>query len=250
MKKYILIGFLIISLLAGHFLGNKNNIETDQIVVTQSENQNQNLPATQNVQSQSTFTVPSSYNISNVPFTSQAPFAVWDDLHNEACEEASLVIANFYLTKNNLTADLADSDIQRMINWEINYFGVNKNLTASETMAMAYNFYGLNNLSIKEINSVSDIKKEISQNHLVIVPTAGRLLGNPNFKTPGPIYHMLVISGYTKDQFITQDVGTKNGQNYVYSQDTLFNAIHDWTGDDSTISSGEKNIITLQSNLN
>jgi hypothetical protein len=33
-----------------------------------------------------------SYQITNVPFVSQAPFANWDQLHDEACEEASVII--------------------------------------------------------------------------------------------------------------------------------------------------------------
>jgi len=53
-------------------------------------------------------------------------------------------------------------------------------------------------------------------------------LGNPYFRTPGPIYHMLVVKGYDEDEFITNDVGTKRGDGFRYKYDRLISAIHDW----------------------
>src|ERR1043166_5721644 len=35
-----------------------------------------------------------------VPFTPQAPYANWDQLHNEACEEASSLMAGAYFAGN------------------------------------------------------------------------------------------------------------------------------------------------------
>ena len=63
---------------------------------------------------------------------------------------------------------------------------------------------------------------------MIIIPAAGRLLGNPYFQTPGPIYHMLVIRGYNATEFITNDPGTKRGDGFKYKYQTLINAIHDW----------------------
>ena len=62
----------------------------------------------------------------------------------------------------------------------------------------------------------------------MIVPAAGRLLGNKYFQQPGPVYHMLVVKGFTSDgKIITNDVGTRRGQNYVYDEDVFLNAIHE-----------------------
>ena len=42
---------------------------------------------------------------------------------------------------------------------------------------------------------------------------------------------MLVIKGFTSDgKFITNDPGTRNGADYLYTESTLMSAIHDWTG--------------------
>jgi hypothetical protein len=38
----------------------------------------------------------------------------------------------------------------------------------------------------------------------------------------------MVITGYTKDSFIVHDVGTKQGEDYHYNQNTLYNRIHDF----------------------
>ena len=43
----------------------------------------------------------------DVPFTSQAPFGKWDAYHEEACEEASLVMIEYYLQNKKLTPQIA-----------------------------------------------------------------------------------------------------------------------------------------------
>jgi hypothetical protein len=74
----------------------------------------------------------------------------------------------------------------------------------------------------------------------LILPTLGRELQNPNFKNPGPIYHMLVVQGYTKSgEIITNDPGTRKGKDYLYNPEILFNAIGDW---DYNIESPNANI--------
>ena len=70
----------------------------------------------------------------------------------------------------------------------------------------------------------------------MLVPTAGRELGNPYYKQPGPIYHFLVIRGYTSKYLITNDVGTRRGEEYKYKFDILINAVHDLPfKDDDTV---------------
>jgi len=78
------------------------------------------------------------------------------------------------------------------------------------------------------------------------VPAAGRELGNPNFTDPGPLYHMLVVRGYTENNFITNDVGTRKGENYQYKYDVLMNAIHDWNGGD--VNNGQRVVIVAWPN--
>jgi hypothetical protein len=82
-----------------------------------------------------------------------------------------------------------------------------------------------------KVVTVELIKQELARGNLVLLPAAGRELGNPYFRRPGPLYHMLVVRGYnTEGQFITNDPGTKHGEQYLYSAKKLLAAVHDWNG--------------------
>lgn len=167
----------------------------------------------------------------DIVFTSQAPFANWDDLHDEACEEASLLIVHWYLQgRKTLTPQQAEDEIQKMVAWQMENYGGHYDLTLEQLADFAKRYYGYKNIQIKNVKSIDDIKMELSKGNPIIIPAAGRDLGNPYFKNPGPIYHMLVVKGYNSQYFITNDVGTKRGEGFQYKFDQLFNAIHDYNG--------------------
>lgn len=191
--------------------------------------------------------LPDSYLISDVPFQSQAPYANWDELHDEACEEASVILVKYFLQNQNLSAQTMDEEILKMVAWQVKNWGGHKDLTVKETAEMAEEFYGLKTKTKTNI-TIADIKKEVAQNHPVIVPTAGRLLGNPNYRRPGPIYHMLVVIGFSGNRIITQDVGTRKGEHYEYGEKIFFNAVHDWNGAPENIEDGAKAMLVLSKN--
>ncbi|MEK7142782.1 MAG: C39 family peptidase [Patescibacteria group bacterium] len=187
--------------------------------------------------------IPNAYLIDNFPFQPQAPFANWDETHDEACEEASVILVQWWQSgKSSISASTMDEEILKMVDWQIAKWGTHKDLTIQETAEMAENFYGLKLVAQYDV-TIEDIKKEIAENHPIIFPAAGRLLGNPYFRSPGPIYHMSVIIGYEGNNFIVQDVGTKRGENYKYNQKVLFNALHDWAGSPESIEQGQKAIL-------
>lgn len=185
-----------------------------------------------------------SYVNLNVPFTSQAPYTVWDDLHNNACEEASVIIVDHYLKGKSLFKEIAEKEIQAMVAWQVKNLGRHHDLTASQTAQyLVHQYLGYKKAEVKAVNNVGDIKRELSEGNPVIVPAAGRMLDNPNFRRPGPLYHMLVVRGYNSSQFITNDPGTRKGEGYLYSYGVLFNAIHDWNGGD--VNNGKKVMIII-----
>ena len=191
-------------------------------------------------------TVPSSLNLA-VPFTSQAPHGNWDEPYQEACEEASLYMVQQYYRgqpEGTIDADRADADLLDIVAFERELFGYYEDTTAQQTGLLAEAMFGLTARLIQD-PTIDDIKNELVLGHPVIVPAAGRLLGNPYFTAPGPIYHMLVIRGYTdQDQFIVNDPGTSRGEAFLYDFDTLFYAMHDWNSG-GEITQGTKIVLIL-----
>ncbi|MEK7183907.1 MAG: C39 family peptidase [Patescibacteria group bacterium] len=165
-----------------------------------------------------------------VPFTSQAPKGIWDESHEDFCEEASTVMAAHYFQKQPFgSPDEADAEMFKLKDWQLANFGDFKSTTAAQTKLMIEKNYPALSVALETKVDVTTIKRALNENKLVIVPAAGRELGNPFFTAPGPVYHMLVIKGYTKDgRFITNDPGTRKGADYVYDEQVLLDAVGDY----------------------
>lgn len=183
-----------------------------------------------------------------VPFTPQAPTANWDQLHNEACEEASAIMAAAYFSSSTyatLPAVEVEKEITKLTDWQQKTFGYNLSISSEETVQMVKEVYGLNAEVLENFTS-DDIKKSLSQGKLILFPANGRKLGNPYYKQPGPPYHMLIIKGYdSKDNFITNDPGTKRGLNYPYNFDVLFRANGNYNHSSESVDLEDKNIIIV-----
>jgi len=197
-------------------------------VVTPPVDNGSNPPV--NAPTNTTPTAPTLKQSVNLPvaFASQAPFGVWDELHGEACEEASMIMAVKYFNDDALTAHIMEQELLSLVKWETAQ-GYKVDVTVSEAVEILRDHLGLSATVVTDV-STDRIKKELSAGKLVIVPAAGRELGNPYFTSPGPIYHMLVIRGYDggTGEFITNDPGTKRGEGYRYRYQVLLSAVHDW----------------------
>jgi hypothetical protein len=192
---------------------------------------------------QKTSSLPTSLNI-EVPFYTQAPHANWDYPWQEACEEASVLLVANVFNKMNLNVDAYNTELLRLVSWETGYFGSYEHTDVSQTAEMIEINYDLET-RIHENPTFEDIQKILNEGHLIVAPFAGKLMFNPNFRNGGPNYHMIVIKGYNAEtmQLVTHDVGTRNGENYVYDWSVLENALHDWHDDDITL--GEKKLIEI-----
>lgn len=195
--------------------------------------------------------IESDFILQTVPFTSQAPLAEWDDpRQQDACEEASVYMAMLWVNKGvTPTHKIAKEQILAMVEYQINTYGSAVDTSATDTLErLIFGYYGYEKAMLKQINDSSDLKKELYADSVVIVPTDGTVLGNPNFTAPGPDRHMLVIIGYDAEtnEFITNDPGTRNGKSYRYDADILFTAIGDYpSGDHVPITNREKNILVI-----
>jgi len=194
-----------------------------------------------NVVTNTSVALPAEKNLA-IPFTSQAPAGKWDADHQEFCEEAAmLMVGRYYQGRTFSSTTDAENGLQQIKKWEVDNLGWYFDTTAEENVQALEGVYGLK-VELLPNPTITQIKTAVAAGHPVIVPAAGRELGNPNFTAPGPIYHNLVIRGYTKDgKFITNDPGTRKGEAYIYDQDVLMSAIHNWvpSGDRTIAAKGD-----------
>lgn len=183
----------------------------------------------------------------DVPFQPQAPFADWREPWENACEEASLVLANrFAHGTQTLTKEEMRDEILRLVEFQNTHYGDYKDSDAARTAAIGREVYGLE-VEVREIGEIEEIRGVLREGKLVIAPMAGRELHNPYFTPPGPLYHMLVIRGFDEQrgEFIANDVGTRRGEGLRYPYAILWNALHDFPGELERILEGEKRIIII-----
>lgn len=200
-----------------------------------------------------------------VPFLVQAPNANWDALHEEACEEASLLNVLYFLqNRTPANKDAGEKEIQEVVAYEEKY-GYGVSITLEQLNQIAKDFYGRKIGKVKTNITIADIKRELAYGKPVIIGAAGKILPNPHFKNGGPNYHMLVIKGYDENGtvplnhcrridsescrqdvgvFITNDVGIWQGNSFLYTYEGLFRAIHDW--DANNILNGQKSYLVFE----
>jgi hypothetical protein len=225
----------------------RGDVEAEEKKENQEEEKKENEKESESVSI--SLEIPEKISI-QVPFTSQAPFALWDEIHEEACEEASGVMVAYYLLGKKLTKEIAEQEIQNLVKFENEKLGYYKDTTAQETADIISEFYSLSKIGkkLKVVYdfSIDDLKRYLAKGNPIIVPAAGRELGNPYFTPPGPLYHNLVLMGYDGDTVITNDPGTRRGEGYEYDADALYQAIHDFPGKPEDIETGRKAMIVVE----
>jgi hypothetical protein len=177
------------------------------------------------------YRLPTTINL-KVLFIPQAPHQVWDEIHEETCEEASMAMIKAYLDgTKEMTREEMDKLLLGIVEYEKSTFGYFESTDADLTAAVMRGYLGIEGAEVVAIDDIEDLKREVAAGRPVILPASGKTLGNPNFRNGGPVYHMLVVKGYAKDRIITNDPGTRKGADYTYDPEILWEAIADWTGD-------------------
>lgn len=159
-----------------------------------------------------------------VPFASQAPYGDWSEPYENACEEASIIMVSHFFDQQSLTKDEMKANIDRLVVWQEKNWSGHFDLTSEQTIELAKNAFHLKGTIVTEYQ-VERIKHLLADGYPVIIPSDGKKLNNPNFRNGGPNYHMLVITGYDSKGFITNDPGTRKGENYHYDFETIINAV-------------------------
>ncbi len=262
MKRFFLGGGIaLVALFWAAFLSWQENDRNKKEVSLSSEEQKvviapveESVPASEEKEIPSevqgeAVSLPVLFSITDVPFTPQAPFALWGNpTFQDACEEASIIMANAWVKKKTLSQDDVKKEIESMVVFEKKKFGQAVDTSLADTAWLLREYFSLTTMEVKTDITVDDIQKALAKGRIVIVPTDGRKLKNPNFKQPGPMHHMLVITGYnqTTKEFTTNDPGTRNGKAYRYSEDILYEAILDYaTGNHVPVVSTDKVMLTV-----
>lgn len=165
-----------------------------------------------------------------VPFTSQAPLGEWSDQRQQdGCEEASAAMVMAWVNnEKNITSEEWLVKILSLADFEQEKYGEHRDVSMKDVISWIFNdYFSYEKVEIKPVASTSAILKELERGNVVLIPTDGQALKNPYFSAPGPEEHMIVIKGYDykTQEFITNDPGTRRGENYRYSPQTIFNAI-------------------------
>ena len=168
-----------------------------------------------------------------VPYTNEAPDDNWTGPWKNACEEASITMAEkYYLGQTTATKAEIKSFMQMLFNKQDRLYGSNADADAARTARLINDFssYGA---VVKDNPTVADIKKEINGRRPVITLHYGFDLKNKNipFLPSGSSYHMMVVVGYddAKKEFIVNDPGDRRtGKNHRYGYDLFMKTLHDF----------------------
>lgn len=166
-----------------------------------------------------------------VSFSPQAPFGEWSDERQEdGCEEASIAMAYYWKQGKSLTREQALAEIFALSSYEKKAYGYYNDTSAEDTAKLFRDYYKIDGVSALGDASADSIKRELLAGNLVITPMNGQELHNPYYTAPGPPRHMILIIGYddVKQEFITNDPGTRRGEGYRYPYQVFVNAIHDY----------------------
>ncbi len=178
-----------------------------------------------------------------VPFTTQAPDAVWDDTHKTLQEEASLLMVMLYIdaVSDRIDPSIANAAFSAMIDTQTRE-GFGENLTVSELKTFA-ELYASIQFTVVDNPTVDHIKAYISAGRPILVPVVTEKMNNEFYLEDAAPYHYVVIRGYDGENFITNDPGTRHGENYLYAQTVIMEAMGDWNNGNPA--AGAKSVLIL-----
>ena len=227
-----------------------------KVVSTSSESESQKSPKEEIIISEPPVVVDRTPVVSSekvifhkVPFTSQAPSGDWDNvIFQQGCEEASMLMAMFWVEGRQITKSGAEKAILAIAKYEQKNYGEFRDTSIEDTAMIMRDYFDYKNIEVKNNINTEDIKEELVNGNLVIVAVNGQKIGNPFYTFPGPLQHMLVVTGYDaeKKDFITNDPGTKRGEAFRYREDILEAALQDYvTGYKEPIIEVKKSMIVV-----
>lgn len=166
------------------------------------------------------------------PFTSQAPYGIWDEPWTYFAEEASTLMVSAWA--KNATLDDSGSALLELRNWETANLGTFKDTDLDQTLRVLKEYFNVQ-AEISYDVSREALLSALDQGKILLVPVNGQTLGNPHYGEPGPGHHMILVYGYEGEIFLTNDPGTVRGESYPYPIEKILGAIQDLNGEDRVI---------------
>ncbi len=156
----------------------------------------------------------------DVPFISQAPLGHWSDPRQEhGCEEASTLMAVAWARGKTFSKQAAERELIKISDDEEKKYGSYNDTSLADTVERLFKqYYAVKGAFTRFTITPNDIIAELRKGNVVLIQVNGRKLKNPFFTPPGPVEHMLAVIGYDpiKNEFITNDPGTRHGKHYRY----------------------------------
>ena len=167
-----------------------------------------------------------------VPFTAQAPLGDWSNPRQaEGCEESSALMAMRWVQGRPIDLAEAEQEIVSMSNWERDHFGYYEDTSVDDTAERIFGgWFGYDRMEVKKDVGVSDIYDALAAGNLVVAAVNGTILGNPYFRLPGPVRHMVLVVGYDAEtgEFVVNEPGTTKGAAWRYHRQVFADALHDY----------------------
>ena len=188
-----------------------------------------------------------------VPYISEAPRGIWSEPWVNACEEASIAMAEkYYLGEKSVSVEEAENFMQKLFDAQDLLYGSNRNADSVRVAKLISDYASFDGV-IKDNPTLGEIKNELQQNHPVIAFHYGFVLQNKNipFLATGSSYHNTVIIGYddATREFIVNDSGDEvDGQNHRYSYDLFMNSLRDYDFSDNKADGPARVVFTSPKN--
>ncbi len=169
----------------------------------------------------------------DVPFIPEVVNNNWSKPWNNACEEASVAMVEYFY-RGTQPANRAEEEklILKLVAWENKEFGYNANTNAAET-ARLINETTSFKATVQQNPTLAAIKAELAAGRPVISLHYGFGLNNPelNFVPTGSSYHMMVLVGFDeqKQEFIVNDNGWEGGLDSRYPYATILDTLRDYS---------------------
>lgn len=232
MRAVIRIIYISLIVLSLAYLYNKV-ADTQPVIVTENVKKQASRPVEDNT---SLYEEQKNGVVLDVAYASEAPEGKWVQPWANACEEATILIADmYYKGVKSISVVEAKSYLQFLFDREDEMFGSNRNADSSQMMAVISKYAGFRG-RVVDNPSLDDLRGEIRAGRPIISLHYGFDLKNPNIEFSPTLssYHTIVIVGFDDEErvFITHDPGDDvDGAYHEYSYNTIMNSMHDYDGE-------------------